>query len=296
MSSYSDPTTPLTAQAAAYADTLSPAFSLNATHQRVQLLESGAATAGVASAVVEAQVADLSAGALAYNAIAIAVNPTAADTITIGADVYEFVAAGGDVAADTNIGVVRGADVATTMASLVAGINATYTGADATGLFQTDSTAAALKNGTENVVAFYAGGVLNLQAADAPGGTVVVGTLPSVACSDALTEVTAWTFANLNLSTGGAARPDQVARVVFAVTAPQISAGSVVVRVPVQSATMKVFFSAVTAAGLEKHAHTDTATVAAVTGSATLSDVTLTLVGGGTDIVATDIVFIEVWA
>lgn len=295
-SSYSNPSTPLTVQSAAYADTLSPALALHATHQRIQLLEGSATTNDLAVTAAAVAVEDLAAGHVAYNTIAIAVNPTAADTITIGADVYEFVAAAGDVAADTNIGVVRGAAVANSMTNLVAAINATYTSSAGTGLFQTDSTTPALKNGTEDLFAFYAGGVLNIMAADAPGGAVVSGTTPSIACSDALTEVTAFAFANINLSTGGAARPDQVARLSFAITAGQISAGTVVVRVPVQSATMKVWATATTATGALKALGADTVAVAAVTGSTTLSAVTLTLTGGGGDLAATNIVFIEVWA
>lgn len=294
--SYQDPSVPLTAVAAVTADTLAPAFALYGTHQRIASLESGASTQGVSLASAEAALEDATEGHVAYNTIAIAVNPAAGDTITIGADVYEFVAAGGDVAADTNIGVVRGADAATSMANLIAGIHATYQSSLGTGLFQTDSSTPALKNGTENVFAFYAGGVLNIQAANAPGGNLVSGTTPDIACSDVLTEVTAWTFANLNLSTGGSFRPTKVARVAFAVTGGQISAGSVVVRVPVQSADMVAYFSVFTAAGVEKHTHTDSVAVAAVAGSTTLSDVTLTLNGGGTDAVATDVVFIEVWA
>lgn len=296
MSSYSDPTTPLTAQAAAYADTLSPAFSLHATHQRVQLLESAAATSAVGTAVVEGQVADLAAGHVAYNTIAIAVNPTAADTITIKGDVYEFVTAGGDVAADTNIGVVRGADVGASMTNLLAAINATYSGATATGLLQTDGETAALKNGTENVTAVYTSGVLRIYAAGEPGGEVVAGTTPDIACSDALTESTAWAFANLNLSTGGAAQPSQVARISFALTGPQVSAGSVEIVVPVYSTTMKVWMNATTAAGAFKALGADTVAVAGVAGSTSLSTVTLTLNGSGGDLAATNIVFIEVWA
>lgn len=291
-----DPSVPLTAEQVRAFSFASGQFKKWGLAQRISALESEASSLSSDLLASVASVDGATEGHVAYNAIAIAVNPTAGDTLTIGADVYEFVAAGGDVAADTNIGVVRGADVATSMANLIAGIHATYANLEYTGLFQTDSSTPALKNGTENVFAFYGGGVLNLQAADAPGGNIVSGTTPSIACSDALTEATAWTFANLNLSTGGSFRPTQVARVSFAITAGQISAGSVVIRVPVQSADMVAYYSVFTAAGVEKHAHTDSVAVAAVTGSATLSDVTLTLNGGGSDAAATDVVFIEVWA
>lgn len=297
MSRYNeDPTVPLTEEQVRTFNFASGQFKKWALAGRISALESGAASQVSDLASAEADVALLKEGHLAYNTIAIAVNPTATDTITIGADVYEFVAAGGDVAADTNIGVVRGADVATSMANLVKAINAGWLSYETTGLFQTDSSTAALKNGTESVVAFYAGGVLNISAADAPGGSLVSGTAPDIACSDALTEVTAWAFANLNLSTGGAFQPTKVARVSFAVTAGQISAGSVVVRVPVQSSAMVAKVEAFTAAGAVKAVGADTVAVAAVTGSTTLSDVTLTLNGGGGDLAATNVVFIEVWA
>ncbi len=85
---FQDPSVPLTAVAAAQADALAPAFALYATHQRVANLESGASTQGLSLATAEAALEDITAGHVAFNTIAIAVNPTATDTITIGADVY----------------------------------------------------------------------------------------------------------------------------------------------------------------------------------------------------------------
>lgn len=291
-----DPTSALTAEQVRAFNFASGQFKKWALAGRISALESDGGAQATRIDTAEADIDALSEGFIAYNQISIAVNPTAGDRITIGSDVYEFVAAGGDVGDDSRIGVVRGANLAASMANLVAGIHATYGPSELTGLFQTDSTTPALKNGTANVFAFFASNVLHLLAADAPGGTPVSGTAPSIACSDNLTEATAWAFANLNLSTGGAIKHTKVARVTFAVTAPQIVAGSVVVRVPVQSTDMRVKASATTAAGAEKSLGADTVAVAAVTGSTTFSDVTVTLNGGGGDLAATNILFIEVWA
>lgn len=293
MTSYasSDPTVALTSSQASFADSTSPTFAAFATHQRVRALETAAASVAADAASLDAAVAALSEGVAAYNTIAISANPTAGNTLTIGADVYEFVAAAGSVANNANIGVVRGANVAATMANLIAGIHATYGTGDLTGLFKVGGLLPALKNGTEDVFAFYAGGVLNVLAADAPGGDVVTGTVPSIACSDTLTEVVSWAFANLNLSTGGVVHTTQVARAAFIVSAAQALAASVVLRLPVYSANMFVKVSGMSATGAPL-VLTDTAVVAAVTGSTSECRVTLTLI----DLVETDRCFIEVWA
>jgi len=293
---YRDPAVGLTASAAARADSLSPVFYDYATHQRLQLLEASDGTAGVAAAALTARLEDVVAGLVAYNAIPIAVNPTTTNTLTIGADVYEFVTAAGRVAADVNIGVPIGVNVAATMVKLVDAINAVYPGSVATGILKTVGTAAALKNGTVNVVAAYSGGVLRITAADAPGGDSVDGTTPNIACSDALTEVAAFIFANLNLSVGAASKPTQVARAAITITAAMISAGTVVVRVPVQSATMKVWAKAATALGVETGLGTDSVLVTAVPGSTTASVVTILLAGGAGQLADTNVLFVEVWA
>lgn len=291
-----DPTSALTVEQVRALNFASGQFKKWALAGRLSALEAGAGAQGTRLDATEADVSALSEGFIAYNQISAAVNPTAGDRITVGADTYEFVAAGGNVSNNGYIGVVRGTNLATSMANLIAGIHASYGSSELTGLFRTNGTTPALKNGTTNVFAFFASNVLHLVAAGAPGGTPVSGTTPSIACSDNLTEVTAWTFANLNLSTASAIKHTKVARVTFAVTAPQIAAGSVVVRVPAQSASMRVVASATTAAGAQKALGADTVAVAAVTGSATLSNVTITLNGGGGDLAATDILFIEVLA
>ena len=80
------------------------------------------------------------------------VNPTAADTITIGNDTYEFLAAMGSLALAGNIAVLIGADPAATMANLQAAMAGEGTAVDdgLTGVMGVDLTDAQI-NGTELV-------------------------------------------------------------------------------------------------------------------------------------------------
>lgn len=120
--------------------------------------------------------------------------PTAADTITIGSDVYEFVAALGSQTAG-RIGVLRGASAAAALANIVAAING------AAGLGSTYSA-----KGTAAVKAsVYNTDFLHIEAAEAAGGAVVAGTKPNVALSDALTAVIAWDHENLGRTGGNVA-------------------------------------------------------------------------------------------
>lgn len=288
-----DPLTPLTLGQLRTATLASAQFKKWALVGRISHLETLAAGSDAGLNDLSAEVGGLQGGAVAYNSIPIAVNVTAGDTLTIGADVYEFVVTGGDVGADTNIGVVRESSLEATMANLLAAINAT---AVTTSLFQTDSTTPALLVGTENVVATYDSGSLHIYAADAPGGTVTLGTVPDIACSDNLTEATAWVLANLILSTGGSFQPTVVARVTFSITADQIVDGSVVVRVPVYSPSAAVKLSAMSAAGAVLAGYSDTVAILPADEALGFSTVTLTLPGGGSDLAATNVVFIEVWA
>lgn len=63
-------------------------------------------------------------GVKAAGTLSMATKPTATDTVTIGDRVYEFVAAVADVAAETNVPVLIGADVAASKVNLVAAITA----------------------------------------------------------------------------------------------------------------------------------------------------------------------------
>ncbi len=181
--------------------------------------------------VIEGQITTLQAatgsGIVASAVFPYTNNPVAAETLIIGADVYEFVATGGDLSDDTYIGVVREAAADDTYANLAAAINATTVGNAHAELFQTDSTTPALANGTENVLAVHVPGdnKVYLFAADAPGGTKVEGSAPNIALSDTATNGGPWEPTNLNLALGAANAPiTQVAHVVHTVVAGDLSA------------------------------------------------------------------------
>lgn len=117
--------------------------------------------------------------------------PTATDTITVGSDVYEFVATLGAQTAG-RIGVLRGATAAAALANIISAINGTA------GLGTTYTA-----KGTSAIVAsIYNTDFLHIEAAESAGGIVVPGLKPNIALSDALTAVIAWDHENLG-RTGG---------------------------------------------------------------------------------------------
>lgn len=142
-------------------------------------------------------------------------NPTHQDTVTVGNDVYEFLDSGtGTVtAADANIAVPIGGDVATSSASFVAALNGTTPALS--GTFTKPSGGAAPAIGTQSLFAFSPGSgifvylspgqgvsVLTLkqsQQADLPIHTA----FPSIALSETLTAgADGWNVSNLNYSAG----------------------------------------------------------------------------------------------
>lgn len=159
--------------------------------------------------------------------------PTAGDTITIGAegDVYEFVADEGDVAADTNIGVVIGANARASYANLVLAVNATYEDNEHPSLFQTDSETPALANGTKDVYLLHVHGgdvdtgALYLFPAVEPGGEIVDGAPPDLALTDDADNGGPWFPLNLNLSPGaGFAAATQEYHGKYAIVAASLTA------------------------------------------------------------------------
>jgi len=149
---------------------------------------------------------DRNEGVCASNVLIGATAPTATDTVLIGAsDVYEFVAAAGSVAADTNIAVLRAGVAATDSAALIAAIN----GADADNkhptIFLADGVTPALANGTENVVADLINTTsVRIRSADGPGGVPIAPAAAAdvdLACTETMTPAgNIWDHANLNLS------------------------------------------------------------------------------------------------
>jgi len=215
--------------------------------------------------------------AVAQANIRLNTQPTAADTITIGADVYEFVATLG-AQTGTHIGVLRGASAAAALANIISAINGSA------GLGTTYSA-----HGTEAVVAsIYNTDFLHIEPAVQNGGTVVVGTKPNIALSDALTAVIAWDHTNLGNLGGNVALKTVVHKIV--VDATNLAA-DFDVKIPGTITKSEVLFV------------TDASNVVDTTGKAASilltnvparNAVTVDFNGGGTDPVATDIVYLQV--
>lgn len=155
-----------------------------------------------------AQLDDLSFGSVANAVVVISNQPTDTDTLTIGADVYEFVNTGvdDDIANETNICVLIGGSAAATQANLLAAINST----DGDGLHATCDTAlgaAAPANGTENVVGRSITTTIQIRGADSPGGRVTASN-PSIVLAEAITHAAdIWREGNVNLNTLGGSAP-----------------------------------------------------------------------------------------
>lgn len=242
-------------------------------------------------------------GVVAWNKISLATNVTANDTITIGTDTYQFKAAAGSLTDNAYIAVERGSDNDISGANLAAAIN--RTSVDANGLarnehasiFNTDGVTKARAWGDENVTAVYVVGsnLLWIFAAAAPGGALVDGTAPDIACTDALTAVVAWSFANMNLSTSAGQKYTAVARIHVAVTTDLITATSVDFVLPFYHASAKAFVIGYTAANLLKEGIADYVTLAAGP-LANTTIATLNFAAAGTDLLNGEFAFIEVWA
>ena len=116
-------------------------------------------------------------GHVAQTSLFLATLPTDTNTVTIGADVYEFEGAG------SNINVLKGVSAATARANLIAAINA---------------------EGTELVVAdapTTPATSVRIRPADRVGGTAQIGAGTSIAVSETLADAAdVWNVANLNES------------------------------------------------------------------------------------------------
>lgn len=129
-------------------------------------------------------------------------DPASTDTLTIGADVYEFLTAAASVAADTNVAVERGGGAAATFANLLAAINGTADVAHAT-CFLIDGVTPAVGRGTEAVRgAAGAANVLHIAPVVAYGSAVDAPGSPNIALAETLTAVVDWNTLNLNLHGG----------------------------------------------------------------------------------------------
>lgn len=227
-------------------------------------------------------------GTIPYFVLNMGTEPTAGDTVVIGADTYEFRAAAADVSNDAYIAVELTGVVATTISNLADAIN----GADADNahptIFRTDSTTPALANGTETFVATAGATSLVVIYAKSVGGDEQPGS-PSVVLNETLTAgADGWGVGNVNVNTLGGkaeiARQSTVATV--EVTAAMIADGAHYFRLPW---TVGEFMVQVrTATGALRHTANDTFVASA-------TSITMTLAGGvAPDIQATDVVTLVV--
>lgn len=224
--SNTDLATPLTDDQARRAEQLNPLLRRTVALRRIAQLEANLNTLTADQALEQF-------GQVPFNTLAYSNVPTDTNTVTIGADVYEFCTAAGSVASDTNIAVVIGTSNATAQ-NLVDAINATLgSGPVHPTLFQTDGVTPAVASGTENVLAVYVAGTIYVYNADAPGGTKVDGVAPSLAFSDTADNYGPWMYSNLNLSIGAAFAPvTKVARLKHALVAGDLTE-TMPLRIPV---------------------------------------------------------------
>lgn len=231
-------------------------------------------------------------GACASAQCKMATNPTATNTLTIGADVFEFVAAAGDVAADVNIAVEIKGSAELTLDELINAINAVDANNQHPTIFLTDSTTPALANGTEAVLADKIGTTeLRIRSADKAGGQLK-GASPSIVLAEALTDAAdIWDVGNVNLNTLAGNTPVTAqGRTSIAITAAMVTAGNYQLDFPF------------IVAGFVVSVRTTADVIKAIGGAdkAELANdgILLTLAGGGIaeDINATDVVEVFAWS
>lgn len=167
-------------------------------------------------------------GTFAAARILLATTPTANDTITMGANVYEWQPNGGAVTDDAFIAVeIDG--IVNSQANLVAAVNATYNPDEHPNITNVATTAPALANGTENLFgeAQGPGQGVSIRSAVAPGGAEVSAN-PDVLLAENLTAAAdVWDVGDVNLNTLGhlPAANRRHSRIGFTVTAAMITEG-----------------------------------------------------------------------
>lgn len=209
-------------------------------------------------------------------------NPTAGDTISIGADVYEFLAAiGNALTAGSTVGILRGANAAASLANIIAAINQTADAATATG------------HGATSVVAsIYNTDFLHIETADAPGGNSVPNSGASVALADGLTAAVNWDHANLSEVGGEVGMKRELVKITC--TAANIANNfDVVLPFTPMLATCVLVTDASGVPSAAKQSNVNAAGGLALVQARNAVTVDLD-VGAGTDPVATDIVYLEV--
>lgn len=147
--------------------------------------------------------------------VAFSVNPTAADTLSIGGKTFTFKAA--LVAATTTTQVKILGSAALTLAATIDAIN---------GVSNVNVVADTTPFTLSVVADAVSATVLRIRKADAQGGTAIPGTVSTTALAASITGgASAWSAANLNV-TGKAATDLQITHDSFVVTAAMITNGS----------------------------------------------------------------------
>jgi len=215
--------------------------------------------------------------------------PTTTDTVTIGADVYEFVTAAGQVADDANLAVEIKGSAALTLVELVAGVNAADANNQHANINNVADDTPALVNGTENLVADVIGTTMRIRSADAPGGNVVSGN-PSIVLAEAITDAAdIWDVGDVNMNTLSGRDQDNKRTAVAEVT---ITAAMITNDLRVDFPFVPVRWSAEvhTSAGVVRPAGTDAYTIGS-------SGIVVAFGGGASpDIQATDVLVLQAWS
>lgn len=204
--------------------------------------------------------------------------PTAGDTLTMGADIYEFKAALTDAPTTPgNILVLRGGSAAAARTNINDAIN----GAGVAAATSSAQPTIPLKASTYNT------DYLHIEPADVPGGTPQTGTPPSVALSDGLTAAVNWDRTNLNKSGFSGNMKKTIVKIVVDATNLANNFDEIIPFVPRGAQVLLV---------TDTNGDTDlTGKSAVITLVPSRSAITIDLDGGATDPIATDIVYIEVW-
>jgi hypothetical protein len=204
---------------------------------------------------------------------------TAADTVTIGADIYEYLALLTDaVTTPGNIGVLHGVDAAATLANIIEAINGTGV-----------ASGVSAGHGTESVLAnAYNTNYLHIDKSAFPGGPEVPGDGPNVALAASLTSGDVWDHLNLSATGWDGGLKKQLIRVVVDATNLAAAFDLAVGFTPLLASVVLVTDAAGVPDGTGKGSDLPITLVPARLA------VTVDLDGGTVDPVATDIVYIEV--
>ena len=224
------------------------------------------------------------------------VNPGGADTLTIGADVYEFQPTATSVTNDAYIGVFIGASAAATNINLSKAVNGTGTGI-ADGLENVAGGALLIEDGTERVLAVIDGTLINFSSAVSAGGAAVSAD-PSIVLAATFVGSNAWVQGNINVNTlgGAAAVVRTTGRSQMAVTAAMITDNLARFRFPFTPVGFHVDVRS--AAGLPRYGSAAAGIVGCldvftIVGNA----VECGLVGlAATNIAATDVITVTAWS